>query len=88
MGRKPKARARQSVRGSRRWGMNSGFTSVRDMLVFLVGLGVLSKAVWFSSPVDLELVLVAAGLMGLPVATAADERRQQRRDQRDRRGRR
>ncbi|MFC6883373.1 hypothetical protein [Actinomadura yumaensis] len=45
------------------------------MLVFLIGAGVLVKAVFFSSPVNVELVLVAAGLMGLPVATAADERR-------------
>lgn len=83
MARKPKP-ARRRVRGSRRWGTtDSGFASLRDVLVFLAGLGVLVKAVWFSSPVNLELVLVAAGMMGLPLATTADERRQQRRDRQD-----
>lgn len=67
--RKPPAR-----RGGRR-GLPSGFSTLRDVISFLLGIGIVINEVWLSDTVEAYAIGVGVALMGLPLVFGADERR-------------
>lgn len=66
---------RPEMRQPARPRMPSGFSSVRDILSFIAGLGIISNEVFFSDKVEVAILTVGVALAGLPVVFGADERR-------------
>lgn len=71
----PAPPAEQS-KGRRIAGMPSGFTSLRDLLSFISGVGIIAHEVWWSNgPPQVAILTVGVALAGLPVVFGADERK-------------
>lgn len=68
------ARKAPAKRGSRR-GLPSGFSTLRDVISFLLGIGIVINEVWLSDTVEAYAIGVGVALMGLPLVFGADERR-------------
>lgn len=69
------AAAAPPARGRRLAGLPSGFTSLRDLLSFLSGVGIITHEVWFADRVEVAILTVGVALAGLPVVFGADERK-------------
>lgn len=54
-------------RSSRRWWRSSGFVSVRDVILFGAGLGIIGWEIAGGDPVDPVVLLVGAAAAGLPL---------------------
>ena len=64
-----------AARRRRRRKMTSGFSTVRDLLSYLLGLAVIGYEVFAADKVDWGALLVGMGLMGLPLALGAGDPR-------------
>lgn len=53
----------------------SGFSTLRDLLSFLLGLAIIINEVWFAETAEAALIGVGVALAGLPVVLGADERK-------------
>lgn len=53
----------------------SGFTTIRDVLSFVLGVGIICNEVFFQPTVETASMTVGIALVGLPLAFGADERR-------------
>lgn len=56
-------------------GMPTGFATLRDVISFVLGVGVVVNEVFFSPSVEAYAIGVGVALMGLPLVFGADERR-------------
>lgn len=58
-------------------GLPSGFTSLRDLLSFISGVGIIAHEVWWASGGHPQVAILTVGvaLAGLPVVFGADEKR-------------
>lgn len=58
-------------------GGKSGFKNVRDLILFVAGLGICVYHILTTAPADLSvpLLLFGGGLAGVPVLTRQDEKR-------------
>ena len=52
----------------------SGFNTVRDMVLFLVGLGILGQQIFLSEEVNSFIVSLGAAAVGLPVVLRTDSK--------------
>lgn len=50
---------------------------MRDLVSFLLGLGMVIDQVWLSRSANTTLILAGLALMGLPVALGIDEKKKQ-----------
>jgi hypothetical protein len=70
---------RNTRRGSRRPAakarFQTGFATLRDVLSFLVGVGITVHEVFLSSSVELYALTAGVALMGLPLVFGADEKK-------------
>lgn len=63
-------------RGRRVHGLPSGFTSLRDLLSFISGVGIIAHEVWWAGGhPQVAILTVGVALAGLPVVFGADEKR-------------
>lgn len=53
----------------------SGFTTLRDLVTFLAGLGFVGNEVFISNTAEPAIVAVGVTMMGLPLVFGADERK-------------
>lgn len=61
---------------SRRGGrLPSGFTTIRDIVTFVAGLGFVANEVFVSETAEPAIVAVGVAMMGLPLVFGADERK-------------
>lgn len=58
-----------------RRGLPTGFSTLRDVISFLLGIGIVVNEVWLSTSVEAYAIGVGVALMGLPLVFGADERR-------------
>lgn len=61
-------------RAARR-GLPTGFATIRDVISFVLGMGIVINEVFFSPSVEAYAIGVGVTLMGLPLVLGADERR-------------
>jgi len=54
---------------------SSGFATLRDFVLFLVGLAVIGNEVFFQGKVEPASMAVGLAMTGLPLVFSADERR-------------
>jgi hypothetical protein len=59
----------------RRREFSSGFATLRDFVLFLVGLAVIANEVFFQGKVEPASMAVGLAMTGLPLVFSADERR-------------
>lgn len=55
--------------------MPSGFSTIRDLISFFFGLGVIVHEVFLSVEVEAYAVGIGLAMMGLPLVFGADERK-------------
>ncbi|WP_460307722.1 hypothetical protein [Actinocorallia aurea] len=78
MAGKPQPPDRRRRRHTRRsWWPLSGFSTIRDLAVFTTGVVLIGWGLYHSPP-RVDLVVPGVTLLGLPVATGADERRRRK----------
>lgn len=53
----------------------SGFSTLRDFLLFIAGMAIIVTEVWFSPSTDAALLGVGVALTGAPLVLGADERK-------------
>jgi hypothetical protein len=53
----------------------TGFSTLRDVISFLLGIGIVINEVWLSTTVEAYAIGVGVALMGLPLVFGADERK-------------
>lgn len=53
----------------------SGFTTLRDVLSFILGVGIICNEVFLQPTVEPASIAVGIALVGLPLALGADERK-------------
>lgn len=53
----------------------SGFTTLRDLITFLAGLGFVFNEVFISPSAEPAIIAVGVTMMGLPLVFGADERK-------------
>ena len=53
----------------------SGFSTVRDIITFVAGLGFVCNEVFISQTAEPAIVAVGVTMMGLPLVFGADERK-------------
>lgn len=53
----------------------SGFTTIRDVVTFVAGLGFVANEVFVSETAEPAIVAVGVTMMGLPLVFGADERK-------------
>lgn len=58
-----------------RRGLPTGFATIRDVISFMLGVGIVVNEVFFSASVEAYAIGVGVALMGLPLVFGADERR-------------
>lgn len=63
------------VRRRRKKGLPSGFASIRDLVSFVAGMGIIGNEIFLSDKVEVYAIGVGIALAGLPVVFGADERR-------------
>lgn len=68
--------ARQAERQGRR--LSSGFTTVRDLASFVVGVALIIHEVFVNAQADAYIVGVGVALTGLPLVLGADEKKRPR----------
>jgi hypothetical protein len=56
-------------------GMPSGFASVRDLISFVAGMGIIGNEIFLSDKIEIYAIGVGVALAGLPVVFGADERK-------------
>ena len=60
----------------KRWQrLPSGFTTIRDIITFVAGLGFVVHEVFISDTAEPAVVAVGVTMMGLPLVFGADERK-------------
>lgn len=65
----------EAPRPQNRGRLPSGFTTLRDLLTFVAGLGFVANEVFVSSTAEPAIVAVGVTMMGLPLVFGADERK-------------
>ena len=53
----------------------SGFTTIRDIVTFVAGLGFVANEVFISETSEPAIIAVGVTMMGLPLVFGADERK-------------
>lgn len=52
---------------ARRWWQSSGFVSIRDVILFAAGLGIIGHQVFMADTIDPTVLLIGAAAAGLPL---------------------
>jgi hypothetical protein len=68
-------RARRDAEPVSKQRMTTGFATLRDLVTFIAGLGIVLNEVFFSTSIEEVAVGVGFALMGLPVVFRTDERK-------------
>lgn len=63
------------TKAAARRGLPTGFATIRDVISFVLGVGIVVNEVFFSTSVEAYAIGVGVALMGLPLVFGADERR-------------
>lgn len=68
-------RAAVTGEAGRRRMLPSGFATLRDVVTFVIGLGIIINEVFLQPSVEPAAVAIGVSLTGLPLVFGADERR-------------
>lgn len=53
----------------------SGFTTLRDLMLFVTGIAIIAHEVWFAEQAEAAVIAVGVALTGAPLVLGADERK-------------